>query len=162
IPRQQFLGLAEVPARHRPRTGGIFHLRFRWQAIAGTLQIIPSQLHAPFVYRSRQIFGVEKRLVTPFALRQAFLLAHPLSTRQPTKPTRGDHRAVGGACKLLKIPNGAVSSGELSVLLPRYRRGGDGEGSTDPFLVLQLTWVPPLLRGRRPHQELYRARDDHH
>ena len=43
------------------------------------------------------------RLVTPLVLRQAFLLAQPVAVRRRLKPTRADHRAVGGACTVAQI-----------------------------------------------------------
>src|SRR5690242_1633119 len=97
IPRQQFLCLAEVPARHRSRTGRVLYLRLGLQPIAGALQIISSQLHA------LRKFSLRIWLVTPFALWQSFLLAQPIAIRHRLKPTRADQRAIGGACPSLNI-----------------------------------------------------------
>ena len=107
------------------------------------------------------VFSLLVGLVAPLLLRQSFLLAQPVAVFRRLIPT--DRQASGNpAPDSAASPLYIVVLAETYELLHRHRLRSDSERASDPLSVQLLVIGPMRLGGRRAHQKLHRAGNDHH
>src|SRR5262249_36181671 len=140
------LRLPVIPARHRSRTGGILHFRFRRRPVARQTQVVLLEGHR------RRPLDVE-------TLFQALLLAQPVAVRRRFVPHHPSNRTrwLGIAHHLIV----AKPRSKPQELFLRYCRRRQGERPANPPVVLRGR-SPSLFRVWRTHHEVHRAGDHHH